>query len=226
MADFKLRADSVDVEQIMKQIRNRIAEKRGVDYTAAQVREIATVPLDRFLDARSVRSDLLEHFRGSRPSIDADCAAFEAACSFNDQTLFTSHRAPMRMVRALLMPILKLFFNPNVLNHVLHTQSNLNVAVLTRMSKWNALHYEVMHNLVLETSKMSIEVKNLKMLVQSLSSRLDMSERRARALEGVVQYRPDAIASREPGHALPEGASSAPPADARAGRRRRGRRSR
>jgi len=226
MADFKLRADSVDVEQIMKQIRNRIAEKRGVDYTAAQVREIATVPLEKFLDARSVRSDLLEHFRDSRPSIDAECAAFEAACSFNDQTLFTSHRAPMRLVRALLMPILKLFFNPNVLNHVLHTQSNLNVAVLTRMSKWNALHYEVMHNLVLETSKMSIEVKNLKMIVQSLSSRLDMSERRARALEGVVQYRPDAIASREQGHALPEGASGAPPADARAGRRRRGRRSR
>jgi hypothetical protein len=193
MADFRIRGESLDVEQIMQQIRSRIAEKRGVDYTEAQIREIATVPLEKFLDARSVRSDLLDHFRRSRPSIDQERAAFEAACSFNDQTLFWSHRAPMRFIRRLLMPIFKLFFNPNVLNHVLHTQSNLNVALLTRMGKWNALHYEVMHNLVLETTRMSVEVKNLKMLVQSLSSRVDLDQRRARALEAVVQYRPDAV---------------------------------
>ncbi len=193
MADFRIRAESVDVEQIMQQIRSRIAEKRGVDYHEAQIREIATVPLETFLDARSVRSDLLEHFRRSRPSIDEERAAFEAACSFDDQTLFWSHRAPMRFVRRLLMPVFKLFFNPNVLNHVLHTQSNLNVALLTRMGKWNALHYEVIHNLVLETTRMSIEVKNLKLLVQSLSSRADLDQRRARALEAVVQYRPEAV---------------------------------
>ena len=76
---------------------------------------------------------------------------------------------------------------------MLHTQSNLNVALLTRMGKWNALQYEVMHNLVLETTRLSIEVKNLKMLVQSLSGRVDLDQRRARALEAVVQYRPDAV---------------------------------
>ena len=75
MADFRIRAESLDVEQIMQQIRSRIAEKRGVDYTEAQIREIATVRLEKFLDPRSVRSDLLEHFRRSRPSIDEDCAA-------------------------------------------------------------------------------------------------------------------------------------------------------
>jgi hypothetical protein len=61
------------------------------------------------------------------------------------------------------------------------------------MGKWNALQYEVMHNLVLETTRLSIEVKNLKVLVQSLSGRVDLDQRRARALESVVQYRPDAI---------------------------------
>jgi hypothetical protein len=193
MAEFRIRAESLDVEQIMQQIRSRIAEKRGVDYTEAQIREIATVPLEKFLDPRSVRSDLLDHFRRSRPSIEEERAAFEAACSFNDQTLFWSHRAPMRFIRRLLMPLFKLFFNPNVLNHVLHTQSNLNVALLTRMGKWNALHYETMHNLVLETTRLSIEVKNLKVLVQSLSGRVDLDQRRARALEAVVQYRPDAV---------------------------------
>ena len=50
MADFRIRAESLDVEQIMQQIRSRIAEKRGVDYTEAQIREIATVRLEKFLD--------------------------------------------------------------------------------------------------------------------------------------------------------------------------------
>jgi hypothetical protein len=238
MADFTIRADAVDVEQIMQRIRARIAEKRGVDYTAAQVRDIAAVPLERFMDARSVRSDLLEHFRGSRPTIDADRAAFGAACAFDEQALFTAERRSTRLVRRLLGPFLRLVYNPLI--GVLRSQSHLNVALLTRSAHWNALQYEVMHNLVLETTKMSVEVKNLKMVVQSLSSRLDMSERRARALEGVVQYRPDAVDASS--RALPDtaataradsGAADSPHPDApssapaggatRARRRRRGR---
>ena len=35
MPDFNVRSDSVNVEQIMEQIRARIREKRGVDYTEA-----------------------------------------------------------------------------------------------------------------------------------------------------------------------------------------------
>ena len=35
-----------------------------------------------------------------------------------------------------------------------------------------------------------LEVKNLKMKVESLTSRLEFNERRARALEGVVVYKP------------------------------------
>jgi hypothetical protein len=43
---------------------------------------------------------------------------------------------------------------------------------------------------VLETTRLGIEVKNLKMRVESLTSRLEFNERRARALESVVAYRP------------------------------------
>src|SRR6185295_15409266 len=52
------------------------------------------------------------------------------------------------------------------------------------------LQYELMHNLVLETTRMAIEVKNLKMRVESLTARLEFNERRSRALESVVVYRP------------------------------------
>jgi len=52
MADFNIRSESVDVEQIMKQIRGRIKEKRGVDYTEEQVRELVQDLNTRILDAR------------------------------------------------------------------------------------------------------------------------------------------------------------------------------
>ena len=50
MTDFNVRSDNVDVEQIMRQIRARIREKRGVDYTEDEIRELANVKLEKFLD--------------------------------------------------------------------------------------------------------------------------------------------------------------------------------
>jgi hypothetical protein len=208
MTDFNIRSESVDVEQIMRQIRSRIQEKRGADYTEEQVRELATVRLEKFLDPKNLRSDLLEQFRRSRPAIQDDPPPVEAPYEFNDETLFASHRGPLRSIRNLLKPILKLFFNPNTLNQILHAQAQFNVDLLKReqrrriefersRAEWNALYYEVLHNLVLETTRNGIELKNLKMRVEALASRLDFSERRVRALEGVVQYRPEAFRPRD-----------------------------
>ena len=52
------------------------------------------------------------------------------------------------------------------------------------------LYYELVHNLVIETTRLGIEVKNLKMQVESQTGRLEFNERRARALESVVVYKP------------------------------------
>src|SRR5215813_2149528 len=123
MADFNVRADSVNVEQIMEQIRARIREKRGVDYTEQQLRELAAVKLEKFLDPRSVRSDLLEQFKRERPLYEPPVLP---NYQFEEATLFESHRAPVRWVRRLLQPVLKLFFNPNPLIQALHIQSELN----------------------------------------------------------------------------------------------------
>jgi hypothetical protein len=181
MADFNVRSDSVNVEQVMEQIRARIREKRGVDYTEQQIRELAAVKIEKFLDPRAVRGDLLGEFRrASEP---------DPNYSFEDDTLFRSTRAPfLRWIRQLLRPILKLFFNPNPLIHALHMQSQLNAVNATR----HQLYYELIHNLVVETTRLGIEVKNLKMRVESVDARVDFSERRARALEGAVMYRPQA----------------------------------
>lgn len=188
MADFSVRSDNVDVEQIMGQIRARIREKRGVDYTEEEIRELAKVKLEKFLDPRGVRSDLLEQFRRKRE------ASLPPNFSFEDTTIYETHRGFLRFMRRLLNPILKLFFNPNPIAEALHIQSKLNA----QQAALEPLYYEVMHNLVLETTRQGIELKNLKMRLESMSSRLDFDERRARALEGVVQYRPGAVPPLQP----------------------------
>jgi hypothetical protein len=193
MPDFTVRSDSINVEQIMEQIRARIREKRGADYTEQQIQELAAVKLEKFLDPRGVRSDLLDQFRRAQPPYSPPELP---NYSFEENTLFESHRGPLRIMRRLLRPILKLFFNPNPLIQALNIQSRLNTAYAERQAKQEAarhtfdqLHYEVLHNLVVETTRLGIEVKNLKMRVESLTSRLEFNERRARALESVVAYK-------------------------------------
>ena len=196
MSDFSVRSDTVDVEQIMRQIRARIREKRGVDYTEEEIRELANVKLEKFIDPKGVRSNLLEEYRRvSTPEPPAPNYAF------GEDTLYETHRAPIRWLRALLRPFLKLLFNPNPLIQALNIQSQLNQRAAERNGRreqLDALHYEVIHNLVVELTRTGIEVKSLKMRLESMASRLDFDERRARALEGVVQYRPGAVAPLQP----------------------------
>ena len=189
MAEFNVRADAVDVEQIMRQIRARIREKRGVDYTEEQIQELAKIRLEKFLDPKGVRSDLLEQFR------QTDQQDVPPTYEFDDKTLIRSGNPLIAFVRRLLQPILKLFFSPNPLVHALHAQTQINRYLLERAQR-DVLVYEVMHNLVVEMTRTGIEVKNMQMRVESVSSRLDFNERRARALEAVVQYRPDAVSER------------------------------
>ena len=190
MPDFNVRSDSVNVEQIMEQIRARIREKRGVDYTEDQIRDLASVKLEKFLDPRGVRSDLLDQFKRAQVT---QAPPAPPNYRFEEDTLFETHRGPVRFLRRLLQPLLKLMFNPGPLIQALHMQSQLNTLNAqqeTARRGLDQLYFEVMHNLVLETTRMGIEVKNLKMRVESLTSRLEFNERRARALESVVVYKP------------------------------------
>lgn len=230
MADFSIRSDSVDVEQIMRQIRARIREKRGADYTEQEIRQLANARLETFLDPTRVRSGLLSEFKRARNEEPAT-----PNYSFEDSTIYETHRGLLRSIRKLLNPILKLLFNPNPIAEALHIQARLNASNAERLGRIESLYYELLHNLVLEVTRLSIEVKNMKMTVDSVAGRLDFDERRARALEGAVQYRPARTSEGRPagggegdrGQDRPGDRSQAAPgdgADRRRRRRRRGRR--
>ena len=182
----------------MRQIRARIQAKRGVDYTEEQIQELANVKLERFLDPKGVRSDLVEQFKRARDRKIDPFQPEQWTTDAND--LYGSSKAPVRFLRSLLRPFLKMLLNANRLVQILHQQSEVNKVyekqfhVLREKNQQrdevDTLYYELVHNLVLELTRVGIENRNLKMRLESLSSRMDFDERRARALETVVQYRP------------------------------------
>ena len=218
--EFSIRSDSVDVDQLMKQIRARIRDKRGVDYTEEEIRQLANVKLEKFLDPTRVRSDLVQHYRRTQESGSISTLVPPPEnYAFDDHLVYGSARGGsgqlITSIRKLLNPVLKLFINPNPIINVLHRQSAINAHNEEQFERIErvrtdlaALNYEVVHNLVVEITRLSSEVKNLKMRVESLSSRLDFSDRRARAIESVVQYRP----GMGPGAEVPQAAAPAPPA--------------
>lgn len=186
----------------MRQIRARIRDKRGADYTEAEIRELANVKLDKFLDPRAVRSDLLLHYRQQRrPANEAPMPLY----AFDPSIVYVSDRGTpgriLSFIRKLLNPILKLFFNPTPLLHVVHLQTQINDRVnkaLVTREEFDALNFEMFNNLVVELTRLGVEVRNLRMQVESFGTRLDFDERRARALEGAVQYKPGAPVARPP----------------------------
>ena len=197
MSDFQVKSDAVDVDAIMRPIRARIREKRGADYTEAEVQELAKVKLEQFLDPKGVRSDLVAQFRRHRTVSPAP-----PNYKFEDDTIYETHRGFLRSIRKLLNPVLKLFFNPNKISEALHVQAKVNEEFHQRFRQredMDPLYYELVHNLALEVTRLGIEVHNMKMRVESVSSRMDFDERRGRALESVVQYRQ----SRPAGHQRP-----------------------
>jgi hypothetical protein len=200
MDDLKIRPDSVNVEHIMQQIRARIRETRGVDYTEQQIRDLAAAAFERFLDPKGAREGLFEAFRQGRVPPTENYP-------FEDTTLFDSHRAPLRWIRRLLRPVLKLFFNPNPLVQVLHRQSGIN----ERNAESARVTYELLYNLVLETTRLTVELQTLKMRVESAAARLDFAERRSRVAESRPPHRAQEAQPAPQGHSRGRHGRTPPP---------------
>jgi hypothetical protein len=188
------RADGVDVDQIVREIKARIAQRHGIDLSASQIQELAARRLEAILDPRGVKPSLLEQLRKSAGT-PAQIAPVEAPAGydFEDHTIFDTHNGLLRGIRKLLNPVLKLFFNPNPIAHALNTQAKLNKDAAKReqerertQAEWNALHYTLVERLVTELSRTSIEAQSLALKVEALSARVDLYERRVRGLENTA----------------------------------------
>jgi hypothetical protein len=192
MSEPTVRADAVDVEQIMRQIRARIREKRGADYTETELQQLASVKLEKFMDPQGLRSDLIEQFRKRQAAPGTAAQADAGAVPEPPLGLY-------RRLRRFVGSTLRLLSNPYRILALDARMQSLEI----RLQERDSLYYELMHNLTLEITRLGIEVHNITMRVESLSSRLDFDERRGRSLESVVQYRPQTAARPQPASAAP-----------------------
>ena len=179
----------------MRQIRARIQEKRGVDYTEQQIQELANVKLERFLDPKGVRSDLVEQFKQTRsqagaiPSSPGAVTWFRRGDVVRNASRHPSSDTPAAQSdpEAVLQSRARSFtrFTSRPKSTRLYEgQFYFLREKIQQRDEIDVLYYELVHNLVLELTRVGIENRNLKMRLESLSSRMDFDERRARALEG------------------------------------------
>ena len=242
------RTDRVDVEQIMRDIRTRIAQRSGIELSNQQIQELAARRLEAILDPRGLKPELLDQLRrsaGERAvAVEVTPPGSAQAYPFDETALYDSPNALLRFFRKLLNPLLRLMFNPTPIAHALAVQSRLNAEIAAReaerdrrQAEWNALHFEILQRLALEVSRGSIDVQNLMLRVESLAAKVDFNDRRVRVMEGTqVRTRPQEAV--QPAQATSTSSPAAEPATAPQGsapvqsgdtprrrrRRRRGRR--
>jgi hypothetical protein len=171
---FEIRAEGIDAERLRAEIENRLEERRRSGlYTDEEIRFIAERALEGVLSGRDVRSDLLEEFRAR----DA-----QWNYSFDPETLYRSSHGragrALEALRRLLRPVQKLFWNPNPM-----------IAALSRQSDLNRFSVHLLHNLVLELTRLNLEVQELRNRNLQLQGRLEALARREKTLEGMVAYR-------------------------------------
>jgi hypothetical protein len=169
---FEIEADGVDVERLAHEIRDRIAEKKkGGLVTEDEIREIAERALEAVLEPQDLRGDLLEEFQARDDRWNY---------SFGRDTLYRSSRGALgralAFVRRRLQPIQKLFWNPNPM-----------IAALSRQSDLNRYHVHLLHNLVLELTRLNLQVQELRSRSLQLTGRLETLVRREKALEEMLR---------------------------------------
>src|SRR6185295_10577795 len=171
---FEIRAAGVDVEAIMREIRERIEEKRRKGLlTDAEVREIADHPLEGVLDAHDFKPDLLAQFQQHPERWNF---------TFDPSTPYRSSRGAagraLEAVRRLLRPVQKLFWNPTPM-----------ISALSRQSDLNASYVHLLHNMAAELTRLNLEVQELKNRALQLQARLELQARREKTLEAMLDVR-------------------------------------
>jgi len=162
---------TVDVEKVMRAVRERIAEKKRAGLlTEAEVREIAEHPLHPVLEPHDLKSGLLGEILET-PS--------RWNFAFDPEAVYRSSHGgagrALEAVRRWLRPVQKLFWNPTPM-----------IAALSRQAELNAAYAHLLHNLTLEVTRLSLEVQDLKHRALEMQARAEFQARRNKTLEEIV----------------------------------------
>jgi hypothetical protein len=167
---FEIKADGVDVEQIRRSILEEIERKKGDLYSEEELRALAERGLEAVLQGGELRGELLDEFRARDGQWNF---------AFDTETVYRSSRGvvgqALEAVRRILRPVQKLFWNPNPM-----------ISALSRQADLNRYYVHLLHNLVLEVSRLNLEVQEVRNRNLQLTGRVEMLARREKTLEEMV----------------------------------------
>ncbi len=167
---FEIKADGIDVERIRRSILEQIDRKKGDLYSEEELAALAERGLEAVLQAEELKGGLLEEFRARDGQWNF---------SFDTETVYHSSRGvvgqALEAIRRILRPVQKLFWNPNPM-----------ISALSRQADLNRYYVHLLHNLVLELSRLNLEVQELRNRNLQLAGRVEMLARREKTLEEMV----------------------------------------
>jgi hypothetical protein len=173
--------DHVDVEQIMREIRARIAKGSGLDISNQQIQELAARRLEAILDPRTIKPALLEQLRRGAVAADLPAAVAPASLEVKEESLSESFiRRLFKPLSATLAPILQAFKTQDTINQEAAARE---AAANRRQAEWNALQFELLQRMVTETARVSVEMQSLALRIESLAGKVDFNDRRVRTME-------------------------------------------
>jgi hypothetical protein len=179
---IEIKSGDVNVEDVMRQIRERIEQRKKDVMTEEEVREIAEHRLNPVLETHDFGVDFLRDFR-------AEPARWNFA--FGPDTIYRSSRGALgralEAIRGALRPLQKLFWNPNPM-----------ISALSRQSDLNKYYVHLLHNLTLEVTRLNLEIQDLKNRNLELQGRLELQVRREKKLESMVVFREGGEGGGEP----------------------------
>lgn len=165
LTPFHIEGDSIDVAEVMSQIRQRIREKkeRGI-YSDEEVQELSELKIQTFAESSEIDSELLRKL-------------LEPSHSWNIQANYriTTHRLGLKgkiivWAKKLVRPLVRLYTD-----HIVNRQAQLNL-YLTYLA----------HNLTKELTRLQIEHRKVDYRNQTLQREVDFLKERLRALEDLA----------------------------------------
>jgi hypothetical protein len=166
-----VKAGAVDVEEVMRAVRESIAEKkaRGL-YTDAEIARIAGHRLHPVLDANEFRSRLLQELLREPGRWNY---------TFDPEAIYRSSRGTtgrfLERARRWLRPVQKLFWNPVPM-----------ISALSRQSDLNQVLVHVLHNLAEQLTRLNLDNQDLRNRVLQLQGQLALQARRQKVLEELL----------------------------------------
>ena len=191
----------------MRDIRARIAQRHGIELSTQQIQELAARRLEAILDPRHVKPHCSNSSARRRPPTDAPARPVETY-EVRGSHAFRNPPGLLRFFRRLLNPILKLFFNPTPLSPALNPQAastrtrrRASSKREHRQTEWNALQFELVQRMVLETVARQHRDAEPRRPSRIAQRQVDFNERRVRGLETVpaaTSPRPRHVSREEP----------------------------